>query len=323
MNSKKEIVKIDLNNKKYGGRIYENHIISAFENKYNFKRVFLIRYKNKILNIPWIIWIYIKYHFFFKGSIIFTNHTTWIAGSRSKNLVIVHHIDTSTSSGLSGMFQKFCDYALLKHKQYFSSIVTVAHFWRDKLLDYGFKNVSIIYNSFDLSLYKFSSDEIEDFKQRLKFDDRPIIYLGNCQRQKGVVEVFEALKHLDVNFVTTGIKDVDIDAMHFDLNYKDYRLLLKASSVVLTMSKLTEGWNRTAHEALLCGTPVIGSGTGGMRELLNIGNGYICNDLKQLESMVLKLINSEKNIIPIELKKLNLDYFNNKWSKVLSSLVEE
>ena len=52
------------------------------------------------------------------------------------------------------------------------------------------------------------------------------------------------------------------------------------------MSKFLEGWNRTAHEAMLCRTPVIGSGTGGMRELLLGGQQIICEDIKTLPEIV-------------------------------------
>ena len=52
------------------------------------------------------------------------------------------------------------------------------------------------------------------------------------------------------------------------------------------MSKFKEGWNRTAHEAMLCKTPVIGSGLGGMRELLEGGGQIICEDFGDLKERV-------------------------------------
>jgi len=79
---------------------------------------------------------------------------------------------------------------------------------------------------------------------------------------------------------------VNIPALNLNLDYHDYILLLKSSSVVITMSKFMEGWNRTAHEAMLCKTPVIGSGLGGMRELLEGGRQIICDDFEDLEEKV-------------------------------------
>ena len=69
-------------------------------------------------------------------------------------------------------------------------------------------------------------------------------------------------------------------------SFGDYLKLLKASWVVLTMSKFKEGWCRTAHEAMLLKTPVIGSGTGGMRELLENGKQIVCPEFDNLREKV-------------------------------------
>ena len=102
-------------------------------------------------------------------------------------------------------------------------------------------------------------------------------------RNKGVVEVYEQLKELDLNLVTSGEKRVSIPAINLTLDYRDYLRLLKASSIVVAMSKFKEGWNRTVHEAMLCMTPVIGSGTGGMKELLDGGQQIVCHSFSELK----------------------------------------
>jgi len=53
--------------------------------------------------------------------------------------------------------------------------------------------------------------------------------------------------------------------------------------MVIAMSKFKEGWCRTAHEAMLLKTPVIGSGLGGMQELLEGGKQIVCKDFKNLK----------------------------------------
>lgn len=78
---RKKIVKIDLNNKVYGGRVYENQVIDLLKDTFEFKRVFLIKYRTKVLNIPRILFLYIKYRFFYRGSLFLTNQTTWFAGT--------------------------------------------------------------------------------------------------------------------------------------------------------------------------------------------------------------------------------------------------
>lgn len=318
--NRQTIVKIDLNNKSYGGRIYEKEVIKLLNKDFTFKQLYLIKHKIKLLNIPWILYLYIKYHFFYNGPLILTNHTTWIAGIRAKNLVVVHHVDTSTSHGFSGLFQKICDRALFLYKNKFHTVVTVASYWKNILEKKGFTNVHIIYNSFDPNLYAFGQNDIIDFKNRYRLNDKPIIYLGNCQKQKGVVESYNALKKLNVHFVTSGIKDVAIPANHLNLSFRDYRLLLASSDIVITMSHLIEGWNRTAHEAMLCGTPVIGSATGGMLELFELGGGITCCNYSKLEETVKSVMLKKERIVKQELKALDLEYFKKNWNKIITQL---
>ncbi|MDO8470596.1 MAG: glycosyltransferase, partial [bacterium] len=120
----------------------------------------------------------------------------------------------------------------------------------------------------------------------------PIVYLGNCQKAKGVVEAYQALQGMDAHLVTSGAQKVRIPARNLDLaDHREYLQLLKASSCVLTMSKFKEGWCMTAHEAMLMKTPVIGSGKGGMRELLEGGKQIICEDFSRLRESVNSLLN--------------------------------
>ena len=56
----------------------------------------------------------------------------------------------------------------------------------------------------------------------------------------------------------------------FCLSKQDYLRLLKACDLVITMSKVREGWCRVAHEAMLCQTPVIGSALVACRNSLKV-----------------------------------------------------
>ena len=129
--------------------------------------------------------------------------------------------------------------------------------------------------------------------------------MGNCQKLKGVVDAYLALKDLDAYLVTSGRRQVDVPTLNLDLDYRSYVTLLKASSVVITMSQFKEGWCMTAHEAMLCQTPVIGSGLGGMRELLEGGRQIVCQDFKDLGKEVTYLINH-----PDQREKIGFDGYN-------------
>ena len=209
-----------------------------------------------------------------------------------KNVAVMFHIDFSTSSPvprlLSRLVEKLFFYRNLKKVD---AIVVISEYWESYFLKRGYKNVRKIYCGFDMDNFNITEDETIEFKKKHNLDGKPILYLGNCQSTKGAVDSYRALSGLDVHFVTSGKEYVKIPALNLNLGYREYLTLLKAATVVLTMSKNNEGWNMTAHEAMLLRTPVIGSGKGGQRELLEGGGQIVCEDFKQLRKKVEFLLN--------------------------------
>lgn len=243
-----------------------------------------------------------------------------------KNVAIIHHIDGSVFPIL------FRPLFYMLEKLFYSEIkktdivVTVSEYWRKHFLNMGCKNVVKIYNGLNPDDFKFSEEEISFFKAEHGITGKPIVYIGNCQRSKGVVEVYKALKDLNVHLVTSGEQQVKIPAKNFNLEYKDYLRLLKSSVVAITMSKFKEGWCLTAHEAMLCKTPVIGSGLGGMKELLDGGRQAICSDFNDLKNKVEQLLD-HNNVR----EKMGEDGFNyaktftterleGEWSRLINTL---
>ena len=206
--------------------------------------------------------------------------------TRGKNVALIFHIDYSFQPAYLKTSWIILERIFYHHLKKVDAIITISKYWQNHFLERGYPNVYLIYNGFDLNEFQFEDQEVLEFRKKFRLEDRPIIYMGNCQRIKGVVEVYEHLKKLDVYLVTSGRKEVDIPTLNLNLDDHDYLLLLRSSSVVITMSKFMEGWNRTAHEAMLCKTPVIGSGLGGMKELLEGGKQIICDDFEDLKEKV-------------------------------------
>lgn len=308
------VVKIDINDKIYGGRVYENEMVKQLDGYVEFDRVFIMKHKLWVLNIMRFIGVWFHYKFFFKGVLLLTNATTLFAGLFSTNIVIIHHIDSHISLRPMRLYDYLCDKYLFLRAKTFDKIVVVASIWKELLAAKGLSNISIIYNSFDPDDFVFSPDDIQGFKAKYKLNEKPIVFLGNGIKGKGADVCYDILKDMDAHFVTTGKMDFDIPVIHLTLNYSEYKLLLASSSVVLTMSEFNEGWNRVAHEASLCGTPVVGSGRGGMRELLEIA-GQTVSDFDHLKNNVLARL--DKYDGPTErLKALNMDYFKKSWEQV-------
>lgn len=286
---------IEISQKKYGGIVYNETARRALPKDF---KVDLILSEAKVFkNIRY---LKIPESFFYLSKLkgkkdlwirdFFSTITLPLDKTEGKNLVVVHQVDFSTFPMISRpvfFFLKKIFYCNLKKAD---AILTVSDYWKNHFLERGYKNVYKIYNGFNLSDFNISEQEVLEFKKRYNLLGKPIIYLGNCQRAKGVVESYYALKDLDVYLVTSGECQVKIPAQNFNLEYRDYLHLLKASSIVLTMSKFKEGWCRTAHEAMLLKTPVIGSGLGGMRELLEGGNQMICENFDSLKEKIKYLL---------------------------------
>ena len=93
------------------------------------------------------------------------------------------------------------------------------------------------------------------------------------------------------------------------------------------MSKFKEGWCRTAHEAMLLKTPVIGSGLGGMRELLKGGGQIICKDFKNLKGKVEYLLSHPDTRKKTGedgysfAKKFTLEKFEKEWLNLIQEIL--
>jgi glycosyltransferase involved in cell wall biosynthesis len=76
---------------------------------------------------------------------------------------------------------------------------------------------------------------------------------------------------------------------------------------------------------MLCGTPVIGSGRGGMRELLEKGGQFICDDFNKMESLVSDLLSDRAKLEIAAIKgrefseQFTLKYFRESWINLISS----
>ncbi|MEK7509963.1 MAG: glycosyltransferase family 4 protein [Patescibacteria group bacterium] len=246
--------------------------------------------------------------------------------TQGKNVAIMHHLDFSGFPLVSQPVFFVLTKLFFRNLKKIDAIVVVSQFWKEYFGNKGYSNIHVIYNGFDSASFEIPAQEVQEFKERYGLQGKPIIYLGNCQRPKGVVEAYHALKHLPVHLVTSGRQEVKLPVRNFQVRYREYLTLLKASCVALAMSKLKEGWCRTAHEAMLVKTPVIGSGIAGMRELLEGGRQIICEDFRDLKGKVEFLLTNpqiqEKRGEEGHLfaKEFTLEKFGNAWISLLKNL---
>ena len=282
--------------KKYGGVVYENQLRKILAEKADLDLVDIRtgNFKNKYLKALTFLFNLFK----LKGEKdlwirdFYTTVALSLRRTKGKNLVIIHHLDFSgfplIAKPFLNLLKIFFFYPNLRKTDV---IVVVSEYWKNYLVKKGYQDIYKIYNSFDLSDFYISDKEVLEFKNKHNLVDKPIIYLGNCQKAKGVKKSLKALDGINAYLVTSGEPKVKINALNLNLEDRDYLKLLKSCSVVVAMSEFEEGWCRTAHEAMLLKTPVIGSGLGGMQELLVGGKQIVCRDFKDLKTKVQDLLN--------------------------------
>ena len=282
---------INTTRQNYGGNAYERMVAEVLSEDFDIKFISTgVKSKDgfKYLEAPLVLYRIFKASKRKDFNIVIKNFgsSLFLSKRPTKNIALIHHIDSSQCSIIVRIIHYSLEKLILYNLRKFDAIVTVSTYWENYLKERNYKNIYKIYNAFSLADFKFTTKEIEPFRKKYNLTEKPIVYIGNCQKAKGVLKSYDVLKNLDVYLVTSGKPRVKIPARNLELNYGDYLRLLKASSVVVAMSKFKEGWNRTVHEAMLCKTPVIGSGTGGMKELLEDGRQIICKDFSQLKEKV-------------------------------------
>lgn len=237
---------------------------------------------------------------------------------------MIHHVDTDLEQH---SFQHRAFNALLRHRlKSLNAIVTVSEYWRRYLEAAGCPNVHVIFNSFVQQDYAIREDEVGAFLERTDLPcDRPIIYIGNAAARKGVLDAYQALKELDYTLVTSGNRAnraPDIPVRFFSLLHRDYLCLLKACDAAVTFSRMPEGWNRVAHEALLLGTPVVGSRSAGMRELLEGGGQLIAEDVGQIPTLVARALDERRALAARGLSFVR-QFDEAYWRKAWYDLIED
>ncbi|MBI4101545.1 MAG: glycosyltransferase family 4 protein [Candidatus Nealsonbacteria bacterium] len=322
---------VKISSRRYGGVIYEEKAMEVLKGSFDveYLKVNSNLFKRGYLRAPELIFNLLKLGG--KKDLWVRDSNTVITApfdrTRGKKVAIVHHIDFSATRPLFKLIDFVIEKLMYHGLKKMDAVITVSQHWKEHFLKRGFRNVFVVYNSFNLNEFNVSDKDAEKFREENGLTGKPVIYIGNCQRAKGTVEAYEALKDLNVHLVTSGVPFVKIPARNFELSYPDYLKLLKSSSICVTMTKFKEGWCRTAHEAMLLKTPVIGSGLGGMGELLKGGGQVICSGFPDLRSRVESLLQNPQ--LKKEMGEKGYEYakgfseerFKEEWIKVINNII--
>lgn len=209
--------------------------------------------------------------------------------TRGRQIALLHHIDSRYMP--NRLYNELCDRVAIRRLRSMDTVVTVSRHWQERVRGYGARDVRVIYNAIAAEAFvPPSAAELQAFRRKYGLGRQPLIYIGNCRAEKGADRAVELLRDEGYQLVTSGPCRLSLDCPNLELPYDQYVCLLWAADVALLLSRFAEGWCISAHEAMMCRTPVIGSGRGGMRELLEGGGQIVTEDAAQIRAAVRGLV---------------------------------
>ncbi|HOQ19130.1 glycosyltransferase family 4 protein [Methanothermobacter thermautotrophicus] len=213
----------------------------------------------------------------------------WISGKPL--IVTVHGSDVNKLARKNSLLFKISGYVLRRA----SAVITVSRDLRDKVVEeFGVdgERVHIINMGVDTDIFRpLDRDKCRE-RLGLPLNRRVILFVGNIIPSKGVHYLIESLRevevggvkciilgaHVDEEYLKTlrGMAEsINADVEFFEpVPYSEVAIWMNAADVFVLPS-LEEGFGLVALEALACGTPVIATATGGIREfVIDSETGY-------------------------------------------------
>lgn len=235
--------------------------------------------------------------------------------TRGRQIVVLHHFDARVQP--NRLYNELADRLALRRLREADVTVTVSRYWQARVsraARAGGGTVRIIYNAIDPGRFERLHEGLAGqagpapgrradgptegaadgttgaaFRRRLGLPEGPLVYIGNRVRGKGTRFALSVLAGEELVPVTSGPAQIDLPCPHLEAAYEDYLRLLAHSLAAVLQSRFDEGWCITAHEAMMCGTPVIGSGRGGMRELLEEGGQFVTQEPGEIRAILRRL----------------------------------
>jgi glycogen synthase len=193
-------------------------------------------------------------------------------------------------------------------------VIVCSRYMRDHVIDTFAlppDKVDVVPNGVDLDAFSLPDAEVADFRARLAPDGAPLVlFAGRLEYEKGVQTVLHALDLVEravgpVRLLIAGagtysdelarlVAELGLsERVRFTgfLEDHDLRLHYAAADVAVTPS-IYEPFGLVAAEAMACGTPVVASDTGGLRELVADGHGltFPPQDAESLAARIVEVL---------------------------------
>ncbi len=240
--------------------------------------------------------------------------------ARKTIFAFFHMIDDESKLGPK---QHWLRRKFIEKLKYARKVITIAPYWHNILSAKGIES-EIIYCCYNEKAINIVRNKVRDeLRNNFDFSDKTsYVYLGQCVPEKGIEEVVNCVKLDNVEFVTSGFRQLNVPTKHFFLDEEKYYELMRACDIGIFNSTLPEGWNINAMECVLTGTPALIKNHCGMGDLLRI-SGQPELRIEHINEQIEYLLGKRQRYVEIgwvNLKDFTFNRFRESWIKVYNEV---
>lgn len=177
------------------------------------------------------------------------------------------------------------------------------------------ERIQIVYNGIDLNEYQATSSKAALQKYGIDPDVPYVLFVGRITRQKGIVHLVNAIKHMDPGFqivLCAGAPDTPEIALEMkaavqaaqekhgkviwieEMVNNTTKIELYTHAAVFCCPSIYEPFGIINLEAMACETPVVASAVGGIKEVVVPGETGILVPVEQMNQTPFEPIDPEK-----------------------------
>ena len=184
-----------------------------------------------------------------------------------------------------------------------------------RLFDVDEEKVKVIYNGIDVDEFKPVSSKAALEKYGIDPDVPYVLFFGRVTRQKGIIHLVNAIKYLDDNVqvvLCAGMPDTKEIGREMEEKVKavqatrdnviwisewvdlEPKIELYTYAAAFCCPSIYEPFGIINLEAMACGTPVVGSAVGGIKEIIKHGETGFLVELEQQTESPFEAVNPDR-----------------------------